>query len=264
MDNPSLDQALNTAWDNTQDDSSDVVEETQSQVVAKDEVTTPEVGSEETPQSNGDSEPEDKFSSLNPEELPDEVKPIYKSLQADYTRKRQADSAKVKELEARLDQLLNAQEPGEEEDLSNLTPEQIKEIAKQEVLNETVKVWEATAKQELDEIDPRLNENHPEYEKTAWFDQLIRARLDQELEMYKEENGTPVGFDYKGVAKKLISSLDEYVEEKSKTYLQKQSQLAKSKAEKLQKANPTVTNPETKRSGRMSIDDAIEMAFERS
>ena len=253
MDNPALDQALDTAWDNTQE--SDVVEPEVSQPTEP-EITTPEVVSEvKTP------EAEDKFTSVDPETLPDEVKAIYKSLQADYTKKRQIESAKLKEYESRLKAL---ETPSEEQDLSGLTPEQIKEIARQEVEERTAQAWRTEALGKLESIDPRLNENHPDYQKTAWFDISVRATLDQELALYEQENGTPVGFKTEERAKELISQLDGYVEEKSKAYLQKQSLLAKTKSEKLQKASPDVTNPTTKRAGHMNIDEAIDAAFENS
>lgn len=272
MDNPNLDQALDTAWDNTQD-TSDLVEGQASQPETP-EVTTPEVvdgaveaetpKKEEKPEQaeKGEGEVEDKFTNVDPETLPEELKAIYKSLQADYTKKRQSDSAKVKEIEERL----KAQEAteGEEQDLSNLTPEEIKEIARQEVIDKQSELWRVEAVGKLEQIDPRLNENHPEYEKTAWLDEMVRSRLDQELALYEQENGSPVGFDTEDRAKKLISQIDGYVEEKSKAYLQKQSLLAQEKSKKLQKASPEVTNPTTKRSGSMSLDDAIDSAFENS
>lgn len=254
MDNPSLDQALDTAWDNTQ---GNVVEPEVSQPEVS-EVAEPEVVSEPEVKAP---EAEDKFTSVDPETLPDEVKAIYKSLQADYTKKRQIESAKLKEYEARLKAL---ETPEEEQDLSNLTPEQIKEIARQEVISQQAEAWRAEAVTKLENIDPRLNENHPDYAKTEWFDTAIRATLDQELAKYEQENGSPVGFDVEGRAKKLISNLDGYVEEKSKAYLQKQSLLAKEKSEKLQKASPDVTNPTTKRAGTMSLEESIEAAFENS
>lgn len=256
MDNPSLDQALDNAWGNTQD--SDVVDPKVSQPEV-DKVAEPEIVSGAPKAEVETPEAEDKFTNVDPETLPDEVKAIYKSLQADYTKKRQIESAKLKEYESRLKAL---EAPAEEQDLSNLSPEQIKEIARQEVISQQAEAWRTEAVSKLESIDPRLNENHPDYQKTEWFDTAIRATLDQELAKYEQENGSPVGFDVEGRTKQLISKLDGYVEEKSKAYLQKQSLLAKEKSEKLQKASPDVTNPTTKRAGNMSLEESIEAAFE--
>jgi hypothetical protein len=67
---------------------------------------------------------EDSFTeSFNPDDLPDEAKEAYESaykrLQGDYTRKRQADSQRVRELEeavTRLSQALPQEDDDEEED----------------------------------------------------------------------------------------------------------------------------------------------------
>jgi hypothetical protein len=52
-------------------------------------VTPPSVESQETQGDAGASSEETSFTQINPEDLPDELKHIYKSMQADYTRKTQ-------------------------------------------------------------------------------------------------------------------------------------------------------------------------------
>lgn len=54
---------------------------------------------EDTEQSGPDESGESFASDFNPEELPDELKPAYKKMQADYTRKTQAIAERGKELE---------------------------------------------------------------------------------------------------------------------------------------------------------------------
>lgn len=60
-----------------------------------------------------DAQAADSFWSGNPDELPDEVKPVYKNLQADYTRKSQEIAAARKEAEqaTNLYQALNSRDP---------------------------------------------------------------------------------------------------------------------------------------------------------
>jgi len=48
---------------------------------------------------------EDRFTDINPDDLPPELQVVYKSLQRDYTKKRQADSNRAREAEERLTQL---------------------------------------------------------------------------------------------------------------------------------------------------------------
>lgn len=266
MDNPTLDQVLDSAWDDNNgtvssdtDGGDDTVQGSQPEPSVEPkpvEVSEPKVTDKPT---------EENFSSVDPESLPEELKNIYKSLQADYTRKRQLETAKLREYETKIKQLEDKLTGGEQEDLSNLTPEeQIRELARQEVKSQQAEAYRSTAKVDLENLDSRLNENHPDFKKFEWLDGMVRAQLDHELSLYEEEHGTPVGFDHVGKAKSLLNSFDAYVEAKAKAYLQEQSRIAKEKAEKTSKASPDVTNPTTRRSGNMSLDDAIETAFGNS
>ena len=88
-----------------------------------DETPDESVDETEAPQEDQPSTSEDSFTeSFNPDELPEEAREAYegayKRLQADYTRKRQADSQQVRELEEaimRLSQAIPDQDDEEDE-----------------------------------------------------------------------------------------------------------------------------------------------------
>lgn len=208
----------------------------------------------------------ENFSHVNPDELPEELKAVYKSLQADYTKKRQADSGKVKELEAQLAELQEQLTTGKvkqavADTASELSAEEkLREIARQEMKAQRESEWEKSALQDIESMDSRLNSNHPDYD--AQFDLFARSILDKKLEEFVEKNETKVGFDYKTVLVDAKKEWDDYLDKKNKSFIEKQKVLAKEKEATLKKQSPSTSKAESKPSERLSLDDAAQMAFE--
>jgi hypothetical protein len=219
---------------------------------------------EETPEDD-----EESFSSFNPDELPEEMLAVYKSLQADYTRKRQADSQKVKDLEAKIEELSKQQSsevkqaveegelPAGWEDMSEA--EKLRFVARAEVKAEQERNWEQQAQKDIESIEPRLNENHPDFD--PMFDDYARSRLDRKLSDYVKDMETKVGFDYKVALKEIGENWADYVGKLNKSYIAKQKALAKEKEAELKKAAPKVSKAPAKANTTMDFNEAVEAAF---
>ena len=256
-DTPSIEEAFEMGFG---EEESPIVENSEPEVQPE---GTPEEAVESTeeteePEKTEDTEEEESFTKTRVEDLPDEVRGIYKSLQADYTRKRQTDSQRVKELEKQIEDLRT---PREDKPQGELRPEeQLREVVKQTLLEEKESEWEGLAQSEIEQIEPRLNSNHPEFDDK--FDTFARAQLDTDLESYVEKNGTKVGFDYKQSIGDIKKEWDDYVYKVNKNFIERQNKLAKDKQETLKKRNPPKTDLDSKPSGRLSLEDSIESAFE--
>lgn len=201
---------------------------------------------------------EENFTKTRVEDLPDEIRDIYKSLQADYTRKRQSDSSKVKELEEQIEVLKSPKDQKPQKELS--PEEQLKGVVKQTLLEEKESEWENLAKTEIEQIEPKLNENHPDFD--SKFDIFARAQLDDRLEEYASKNNTKVGFDYKESIEGIKKDWDDYVYKINKSFVARQNKIAKEKQETLKKQNPPKSSSDSKPSGNLSLADSIDRAFQ--
>lgn len=278
-----LEEAAFAAFDS---ESEDETSEEEAEVSSVEEEETEEESAEDAPEepaeeesTEDDSEEEEleSFTGIDPNELSDELKPIYKSLQADYTRKRQADSERVKKLEAELAELRKTSEQSPDEARGkkypddiyegidpNLSPEErmrevARRVARQEQKIAREEAWEEEATKEIEVLEPRLNEHSPNFDPR--MDVYVRTELDNRLAEYIQKEGSRVGFDYKGVLKELSNDWDTYVESLNKSYVQRQKKLAKEKEAKLKKANPKSSPASSKKNRKMDIDDAIMEAF---
>lgn len=262
-----LDQAIGDVFDGTEtkEVEKEVKVEAKPEVVEPKGEITKEAAKTEVDQETDKpvaEEAEEKFTKVNPNELSPELQSIYKSLQADYTKKRQIESERVRRLEEELENIKKSTSEvketpeGEEE-----TPEQVAKRVFRETQEEE---FDRTAKMEYPKIDPRLDEGKPvEYDEI--LDEWVRANLTSQLESYVEENGTNLGFDYKGISKELISKFDTYLTNLKKAYLSKETSRAKEQAGKLQKQSPSISAaPSTKAFKKMNLNDAIESAFDEA
>jgi hypothetical protein len=202
---------------------------------------------------------EESFTKINPNELSEELKSIYKSMQADYTRKRQAEKQTIKELEDKLASSgQKAEFPKSKDNLS--AEELVKQIARQTYIEEQETVWDQQATSDYPTLDERLNEDNPtEYD--SLMDDFVRDRLTAALQTYVDKNGKKLGFDYKSEAKEAIKRWDEYVDDKVKSFVEKQNHTIKQKVDSSKKTTPNTVKAPTVPSGKMSIDDAIDAAF---
>lgn len=269
-DTQSLEDSINGAINSE----SDVNTETP----AVSEVTTEEQPQEvksEVAVEKGDelkSEVEETFTNLDPKTIPDELKPFYKSMQADYTRKRQLESSAVKKFESenvslktqleQLQETIERLKNGESvEDTSGqpkiLTAEDVERI----FAEKQDKVWEESAVSDLPTIDPRLDENNPiEYDEN--LDLILRTGLDKALEAHVEQTGHKAGFDFKNAAKEIINNYDKKLESYAKSWVSKTTKESKEKADNLRKSAPSFSPVTGKKStGSLSLEDSIKVAM---
>lgn len=205
------------------------------------------------------------FTKLNPNELPEEVKPYYKSLLKDYTQKRQAESARVKELEKQMEQYKSQLSKGTFEP-SEQTPQESPEeyyrrIAKETFIQEQESMWDTQAMNEYPKLDSRLDESNP-IEFDEMLDTALRSYLTDKLEEHVNSNGTKLQFDYKSTAKEFINKWDSYVENLIKSHTAKQNKLIKEKEIQTKKVSPSTTSTPTVKTGKVSLEDAISTAFD--
>lgn len=241
------------------------VEEATSESEETTETTVEESSNEEEVVETPTEEPvkeksdEESFTGLNPEELPEELKPLYKSLQADYTRKRQAESKRLKDLETKLEELSKANQP--KEDQKPKTPEELidkaveSKLSEKEVLNfreEALRFYELA--------DERLNQNSDSYDEET--DLVIGQKMDKALSEYVKENGTELGFNYKKALKDSISAWDSKLQSINKRYLEQQQAKAKEKAKTVAKQNPKSSQGMSKPQ-KPTLDEAISLALNK-
>jgi len=193
---------------------------------------------------------EESFTDVDPESLSEQDKEAYKRLQADYTKKRQEESNRVKELEKQVRELN-----------SKMNPESEMTEAERDHHNEKEKLWQEDALTEINQLEPALDENSPKYDPV--FDQWARAQLDKELETYAQTNkGYGYGFDYKKLIPELSKQWKEHQEKIVTNYLEKQSKARKSKATRNAKKAPKKVTPSKKEVAIDSLDDVFAAASE--
>jgi hypothetical protein len=202
-------------------------------------------------------ESDDSFTKVDLNALTDNEKKIYKQFQADYTRKRQKESAEVKKLEKLVEELKGKPQVSQNPELS------VEDRVKQAVRSEQDELWDKQAQADYPSLDPRANEDDPiTYDE--FFDATLRKELTEQLDAHVEEHGTKVGFDYRKVTKEFTEKWDKYIEGLNKAYVKKQTQLAKENADKLKKQAPVVNHSDGVKTEKMNLTDAIEEAFNES
>ena len=276
-----------TAEEESQEDQTTEAEQTEEESTEEsqtEEESTDESTKDEDTKDEESEESDESFTKVDPNELPDEVKPVYKSLLADYTRKRQQEAQLVKDVQAENEQLKTqlAQggqrgnvQPGQVQ--IDLTPQQIGEMTLPEytqyVINKSLEAGQAT--QETREVqtyeqeavtgflsmDARLN---PEIESSydPRFATNIGNKVDQDYEDHIAKTGSPIGFDYRASAEKHIKEWDEWVAGIKKESVKNTSKVSKQKAKKLRKSAPPTTQARSKTSQSMDLGGAIDAAFD--
>lgn len=231
---------------------------------------------------------QEAFTHIDPKTLSPELQQVYKSLQADYTRKRQAETAKIREMEAKLAAQGQPQvqpqvpnEPGNQDFLGQLglTEEQLSKMSLQEYTaavleaakrgvqleteQKTVETFESQAVVDFLSTDPRLNpelEGSFEPRMATW----VGSEMDKAYEKHINETGTPLGFDYRAEATKLVGQWDEWIENQLKQKVAKTTENAKNNAQKHLRSAPPGTQSRSTVQNAPSLDDAIEAAFDES
>lgn len=283
-----LDQALSDAYDNSDAVSETATGASQEQTPASSapeampstEVTpgqeTPKVEPAPTPESA-----EESFTHIDPKTLPPELQAVHRNLLKDYTQKRQAESAKLRELEDKIAQMeqsaANHQQAAQDGQLftGDLSQEQLEAMTlseytawlKGQIQQEftqaqtqaEIQQFENEAPLDFLSLDDRFNHELPTFD--LRMAEHIAGKMDADLAAYIEANGTHKGFDVKAAAEKHIEEWDQWLTSLRKTNVQETAKATREKARQLNRTAPTTNSVASKPAGKMGIDAAISAAF---
>lgn len=199
---------------------------------------------------------------LSYSELPEELKPIYKDWQKQYTQKRQAEKAHIAELEAKVKQLEQQPKadsqplsPQQQKAVQGLTPEQLEEYLDIREQNRYIENQERDFKA----LDDRLIEDNPDYD--PWLYNGIVGELTRQRDAYEAKHKTILGFDFVGEAKKLISKYDQKLKQQGGELIKQRTEQSKQIMEKSKKENPKAKSLEGRTVKSLDLDDAVDEAF---
>ena len=240
------------------------------------ETVKPEVQAEEQ-------QPEESFSTFNPNELTPEMQAVYKRWQGDYTRTRQAEKAHIKELEEKLSkfekqpqgtsqtEINNSYETGIQNgqidpkmslaDYTKLVKEQTKSEIREEIKTEQENTYIESQEREFFNLDTRFSEG-PGQDKILL--NYVAGELGAMRDKYESEHGNVLGFDFIGNAKQLISEYDGRITQANKAFVAKQSEQAKANATKSSKAMPKTSNSAGSPSGKATLEEAFNVAWDKA
>jgi len=274
-DGAGIENAANNAYDSVED-VQDIPEVTE---VKEDSVVETEAPTEEATDVSSLEESEESFTSLNPDDIPEALKPMAKSLQADYTKKRQAESERVSELEKKLDGLSEAQDKVKEVNdliaranagdemayrqlmqMNQAKAESEEDRIKRIVQQERDESFYKEARTEYPKLDKRLDETSPSYDPV--LDTWLKANLATAFDKHWENDGTSNGFDYRANAKSLTGKWDKYIVDGNTAYLKRQSEMAKKKSSETRKKSPKTSSADSSPNKKMGLEESIEAAFD--
>lgn len=225
---------------------------------------------EEAKEDTKDKGAEEPFSKVDPNSLAPELQAIYKSMQADYTRKQQEVAKIRKELESRAVENKPTEEakpdtqPQQEVDFDKMTPQEyakwVQDQAVKAVRDEKEEGIKRSAQSEYNNLDPRLNSTDTEsYDPVV--DDYVASRLDKLASEHIEKFGTFEGFDYKGKGRGILTEWDNYLKKNFGSFLDRQKTVAKEAGARTLPKNPTTSRARTVSTGKVSIDTALEEAL---
>lgn len=245
----------------------------------KEESTSEEPTVEAPPKEDKVETQETELEQIDPEKLPPELKGVYKNLMKGFTQGRQKDAEarkaseeRARQLEERLAKIesQSTSEPKEEAPKFNTQVEYLeylaREKAKEALHEEKVSSYREQALVDYEGSDERLKrpsegKENPSYDE--WMDVSVSGRLDELLAEYVTKNGSELGFDHKGETKRLIKEWDDNVERRIKSYIEKQNQLIKGKADASKAKNPKTSQGKSEPVKPTSLSEAMEMAREK-
>lgn len=181
---------------------------------------------------------QEPFTKFNPDELPAELKGVYKSLQADYTRKtqeaariRKESEQRIEALEKQLSELAQPSKPVEQ-----TQEDALKTVVKQELESEKVSSFREKAIQDYEAADPRLKMDSDTYDKPT--DLYVGQEMDERLDAHIKAGKPQYTFEYGAALKEVLHEWDEYVQSKNKAFLEAQQKQAEDKSKAIGKLNP--------------------------
>lgn len=259
-DDRTLEDAFAKADADLNNDGGEAEEETVEEEVTE-ESTEVEESDAESKEEASSEDNQESFTKVDPEELPDELKGVYKSLQADYTRKtqdlakkRKSSEERIAELEQRLEKL---SPESRSQDKPKTPQDQVREMVKGELEAEKIASFRDQAISDYEAADQRLKLDSEDYDKAT--DLFVGQEMDSRLSQHINEGEPEYTFDYKKALKDVLSEWDDYVENKQKAYLEKQQKRVKKKAKEVQKQNPKAKSA-AGRPKKPTLDEAIALA----
>ncbi len=262
-----LDEAFEQADANlNKEDSNEEVSE-----VEETKETEPEESQEAEDNSESEEKPEskdsdDSFTKFNPEELPEELKGVYKSLQADYTRKtqeaakiRKESQERIEKLEKKLEELGTNEEPSKPQ--QETEEDKMRNVVRSEIEAERAKEYQELALSDYESADSRLVKDSDDYDEAT--DLYVGQKMDGKLQEHLESGEPIYTFDHKKALKKVLGDWDEYVKSKNKAFLESQQKQAKSKADEVNKQNPKAKSGVSKPK-KPTLDEAIALAQQKA
>jgi len=269
-DTPTLEQAFDDA--NAELTSKEVSPEKEEPAESQDKTKSeaePKEEKEETPEGEKtDSKAEEIESFADKGELsgktPEELDKVYKDWQRSYTIKRQAERKELEDLRKQVaDRAEVKVDPKQQKALDQMTPQEyalhVANMAKEEVKVAGDNAYIDAQQKSFYESDPRLNQDNPEFDSD--LHDLVVLRLSNARELH-EGSGKPITeFDFVGEAKEFIKAFDERIVKNNKSYLQKQSKIARTRSEDFAKDAPKTSGAKAKKKN-MDLDESVEAALE--
>jgi len=208
---------------------------------------------------------EESFTTFDPKTAPPELLGVYKQWQKDYTQKRQSEKEYIKGLEEKLstfEQPTNKAQTNQNQTNPSVVDNIIQTVEQKIQLNQENSYIESNEK-EFFNIDSRLDPNSPDH--NEFMSIVVGDKLTTMRDEYEaQNNGSILGFDFKGNTQTLVNSFDEWVSTQNKNFINQQSQNAKANAQKFAKVNPSAKTTSSKPSGKMSLDEAFEKAIDET
>ena len=226
--------------------------------------------SEDKPKESEDKE-EDTLEHVDPDEIPEELKPMYKNLMKGFTKGRQKDRAEVAELKKQLKSLQKepTDKPKSNEPPKFANPQDYyKWVAKQEaeqvIQKENEKrreTYRSQATKDYASLDKRLDQDSEKHDPVV--DAVIGTQLDGLLAQHVNSGKYEWEFDHKAQAKKLLKEWDQYLEGYAQKYISRQNELTKKKGADFKKKTVTKPKPAESKPSKMSIRQAMKTAMDK-
>lgn len=242
-----------------------------------DQASVTEEPQEAETQESTEAPQEESYTRIDPKTLPPELQAMHKSLLGDYTKKTQEIARQRKEFEQRQQATQEPQEQTQVQqpvdnqvDLSQMsvseyTAYMISQVDEkisayqQQVLEQQEQKYLDKAVLEFEATDERLNPESPAYDddmRTA-----VGTKLDKALNDYQKENSTAIGFDYQSATQELVEEYEYKLEEKANKIASRKTQEAFKGVKRTAPTSARGSKAPSKPTGKMSIDDALDVAF---
>jgi len=246
-----------------------------------DQAIVPEQEAVETPaEAVSTEEPqEESYTRIDPKSLSPELQAMHKSLLRDYTKKTQALAKQRKEYEEGFSQPQqqeqpqpiqaeqSAQVPHDGMSVDEYTAFMLSKVEErlteqeQRMLDDQNQKYLDKAVQEFESIDERLNPESPAGVYDEYMRNAVGGKLDEALNAFTQENGSPIGFDYQAQTEELVEQYEKHMEERANAIATQRTQRAFKSAKRTASTSVTSSQAPSKPVERMSLDEAIDTAF---